>query len=172
MVVTLLKSWKRCMNNSIGICTKCNKKTVVVNKRHGLCNTCNKARLSAQKDRYGGNNTDNDDNNEHKGKQSQISLFKKVWDESNKKCQLTGKDLSWIVPYTSHWFSCFAHILPKGKYPRFKYLQKNILLVHYDIHYQLDMGTVDSVLRTIGQEGYDKWLLLRENLLAEYNSLR
>ena len=155
------------MNNSIGICTKCNKKTVVVNKRHGLCNVCNKARLSAQKDRYGGNNDDNTDNNP---KQSQISLFKTIWDESNKKCQLTGKDLSWITPYTSHWFSLFAHILPKGKYPRFKYLQKNILLVHYDIHYQLDMGTVDSILRTIGQEGYDKWMLLRENLLAEYNS--
>lgn len=168
------------MQYSKGKCTKCNKETVIVNKTHGLCNVCNKARLSAQKDRYGSKNTDNDDNNEHNSqntrysgnntKQSQISLFKTIWDESNKKCQLTGKDLLWITPYTSHWFSCFAHILPKGKYPRFKYLQKNILLVHYDIHYQLDMGTVDSILRTIGQEGYNKWLSLRENLLAEYNS--
>lgn len=155
------------MQYSKGKCSKCGKKTVIVNKTHGLCLYCNKARLTGQKDRYGGNNNDNNDNTP---KQSQISLFKTIWEESNKKCQLTGKDLSRITPYSSHWFSLFAHILPKGKYPRFKYLQKNILLVHYDIHYQLDMGTVDSILRTIGQEGYNKWLSLRENLLAEYNS--
>jgi hypothetical protein len=157
------------MNNSIGICNKCNKKTVIVNKTHGLCNNCNKARLSGQKGRYDTSNSENNSTEyNNTPKQSQIRLFEEIWNESNKKCQLTGKDLSWITPYTSHWFSCFAHILPKGKYPRFKYLKENIMLVHYDIHYLLDFGTVDQQLNGIGVEGVDSWNNKREKLLSEY----
>ena len=153
------------MQYSKGKCSKCGKETVIVNKTHGLCLYCNKARLAGQKDRYGGNNNDNNDNTP---KQSQISLFKTIWEESNKKCQLTGEDLSWIIPMSKYWFSCFAHILAKGKYPKYKYNINNILLVHPEVHYQLDFGTKDSQLRRIGQGGMDKWEELKENLLYGY----
>ena len=146
---------------SKGKCSRCGKETVIVNKTHGLCPICNKQRLGKQKTpRHG-----SDDNNDNK---SQISLFKTLWDNSNKKCQLTGKDLSWITPMSKYWFSCFAHILPKGKYPRFKYNINNILLVHPDVHYQLDFGTKDSQLKELGEGVVNRWSELRSELLRVY----
>lgn len=150
---------------SKGKCSKCGKETVIVNKTHGLCPICNKARLSGQKGRYDDNNNDDSNNTPE---QSLISLFKTIWDKSNKKCQLTGEDLSWITPMSNYWFSCFAHILPKGKYPKYKYNIKNILLVHPDVHYHLDFGTKDSQLRRIGRWGVDLWNRLRTELLYGY----
>ena len=146
----------------IGFCSVCGKKTVIVNKRHGLCNNCNRLRLDSQKGKYDGDdNTDND-------KKSQISLFNDIWASTEHKCQLTGKSLSDIIPYSTFWFSCFAHILPKGKYPKFKYNIENILLVHPDVHYQLDFGTKESQIKHIGSGGMDKWNKLREELLRVY----
>ena len=137
-----------------GICNTCNKKRLIVNKKHNLCNICNKQRLNKDKDKTNNN--------------SQVALFIEIWNNSDKKCQLTGENLSWIKPFTSYWFSCFAHILPKGRYPHIKYNIKNILLVHPEVHHHLDHGTDDSRLKRIGQGGVDKWERLKSEMLGVY----
>jgi len=71
---------------------------------------------------------------------SEIQLFKKVFLNLKKKwknkCLICQKTLNEddINP------SCFAHILPKGKYAEFRYFENNIWLVCWiEHHHQFDV---------------------------------
>jgi len=69
-------------------------------------------------------------------------LFKMIWAHSDKKSFLTNV---WLRDFlnTPLWYSCFAHVLPKGlnKYPYFKLYARNIVIVTPDEHHLIDNGT-------------------------------
>lgn len=55
----------------------------------------------------------------------QQELFKKIWETSNKKCEVCNKPLEY-----SH--EIFSHILGKGAYPNYKLNPDNIKLMCYE----------------------------------------
>jgi hypothetical protein len=76
------------------------------------------------------------------GFRNESEMFHKIWDERSHICQFTGENLEQFL-YRSDgmWFSCFAHILPKGRFPLFKLNSENVRLVYPGFHTIVDQGT-------------------------------
>ena len=55
-------------------------------------------------------------------------------------CPYTGQDITNYFN-TPLFYQCFAHVLPKGKYPYFKLNPKNVKVVHPEFHRIVDRGT-------------------------------
>jgi len=66
-------------------------------------------------------------------------FYQQIWEERNGRCEITGQPLG-----SEPLATMFHHILPKGKYPQFRYCKWNILLVHPDIHCQIE-DDIDKV---------------------------
>lgn len=66
-------------------------------------------------------------------------FYQGIWNERAGKCDITGKLLG-----SEPLSTMFHHILPKGKYPQFRYCKWNILLVDPDIHCQIE-DDIDKV---------------------------
>lgn len=98
------------------------------------------------------------------GFKNQVELFNHVWETSNKKCFVSGRDLTKVPAYK--WHNMFAHVLPKGKYSKWKLNPVNIVVLHPDIHYLYDFGTIEQQ----NNSGYDFEPLrkLKEQLKIEY----
>lgn len=78
---------------------------------------------------------------------SQIELFTDIWiNTKDKKCFVTGRALSGYL-YTEFWLNCFAHVLSKNKYPEWRLKYENIVLLHPDVHFLYDNGTLDRILK-------------------------
>jgi len=99
---------------------------------------------------------------------SQIDLFHEMWDEMQtpRICPVSGKKLDYLKG-TDLWYSCFAHVLPKGKYPRLKLLKEGVMVVHPDVHTLYDKGTKKQ------RDKFRNWrwdvlYLKREELLNKY----
>ena len=75
---------------------------------------------------------------------SQSELFKKIWETRPHYSELSGQPLDNIINIPYYWVWCFAHILPKGKYPMFKFEEENIVLVSPEEHRLIDFGTFDE----------------------------
>lgn len=58
------------------------------------------------------------------------------------------------------------HILPKGKYKRFKFLKENILLVHPEVHRLYDAGTEEQRIKS--GINFNIIYELRDNLKKQY----
>jgi hypothetical protein len=67
------------------------------------------------------------------GFDSEKDLFMYLWDNSDHKCRVSGKTLDMFFGTTRFW-SMFAHILPKGRYPEYRLNPDNVWIVHPDIH--------------------------------------
>ena len=88
---------------------------------------------------------------------SQKELFKRVWQKRKHKCYVCKKNLGY-EPKTFY----FAHILSKGAYPRYKFLEDNIVLLCREHHYQFDFqGTKDDKL-------FDKLNYKKQKLKQRY----
>jgi hypothetical protein len=78
---------------------------------------------------------------------AELSLFKLVWANSDKKSFITGV---WLRDYlnTPLWPNCFMHVLAKGqnKWPHFKCYAKNIILGSPLEHTLWDDGTEEGRL--------------------------
>lgn len=73
----------------------------------------------------------------------QKDLFCKIWLTRPPKSFITGYDLSrW--GNGSMFFSLFAHVLPKGKYPELKLKEENIVLLTPNEHALFDQGTEEK----------------------------
>ena len=82
------------------------------------------------------------------GFKGEADMFYKIWDERSHVCQFTGENLeSFIYRSDGLWFSCFAHLLPKGKFPLFKLNPENIRIVYPEFHTIVDQGTKDDRLK-------------------------
>jgi hypothetical protein len=68
---------------------------------------------------------------------NELEMFHQIWNERSHVCQFTGENLD----DTGLWINCFAHILPKGKFPLFKFNPENVRLVYPEFHRIIDRGT-------------------------------
>lgn len=63
-----------------------------------------------------------------------MGYYQEIWNERNCVCFETGKPLG-MEPLTLY----FHHILPKAKYPQYRYEKWNIVLLHPDAHSQAEI---------------------------------
>ena len=84
-----------------------------------------------------------------------FELYNEIWNERPHRCYLTNADLH-SLQGTEMWLSCFAHVVAKSKNKDLKFNKDNIILVHPDVHRQMDFGTAESLAREIGITGMQK----------------
>lgn len=84
-----------------------------------------------------------------------IEFYLELWENSNKKCQVSGKFLG-KDPLTTF----FHHILPKSRFPQYRWCKWNILIVDPEIHMQIELD-LDRVPKA--RQFYDDLLRLHEN---------
>jgi len=74
---------------------------------------------------------------------SQVELFNYIWKHSDKKSQISGCELK-DFKGTKLWLNCFAHVLDKKNYPKYRLLEDNVWLTHPKEHQFLDQGTEEQ----------------------------
>lgn len=106
------------------------------------------------------------------GFENQIDLFNWLWEDAkNEKgdviCSFTGERLNRFYN-TELWYSCFAHILAKGKYTYWKLNPKNVVVCLPDFHRIVDQG---SSLDRANHPNWDfrLWDQRKEELKIEYD---
>ena len=106
---------------------------------------------------------------------NQKELFKHIWDIREHKCWLTGQNLDrFIGTMFEPWL--FAHVLPKGKYPKMKLNPDNIVLLHPEVHTLVDnylLEYKDKVHYVSGvptKIPFEKFFNYKEELKIIYNS--
>lgn len=82
------------------------------------------------------------------GFDNQTDLFFYKWDEAKNEraeviCKYTGEHLNRYRNRQAFW-SCFAHVLPKGRFPYFKLNPDNIRVVDPVFHRIIDQGTTED----------------------------
>jgi hypothetical protein len=60
---------------------------------------------------------------------SEVELFEYLWATTPQKSFLTGEAIK-ISRDNDLWYSIFAHVLPKGKYPQFRLMPWNIVFLN------------------------------------------
>ena len=154
-----------------GICRECpddGKDRWLANNRLRLCDYHNKKRKVENKKQK----------NIDKGEETTLAEFyNKVWESRPHKSFLTGTPLL-EDKESSFWINQFAHVLPKGlsMYPKFKFYEKNIILLTAYEHTLLDFASENQrmmyqmLMRESGvQCDWEKIYTLRETLKQEYN---
>ena len=68
-------------------------------------------------------------------------LFREIWDEREDErgycyCYETNRELPGFT-FRSNT-CCFHHLLPKSKYPELEFCKENIVILHPDIHSQVE----------------------------------
>jgi hypothetical protein len=104
-------------------------------------------------------------------KTGERALFESLWETRTKVSYLSGKDLSRTPDFLM--LNIFAHVLPKGKYPKYRLNAENIIFLDPDEHYLLDFGTEDQ-REKYAKENNCSWediYRLAEKLKKEYNRL-
>ena len=100
---------------------------------------------------------------------SERTLFINIFNSRPKKCFLTHKPLpADLTPNTPnfHWY--FHHVLPKGLYPSFVMMPKNIVIVFPDVHYDIENLPEEKLLERYPL--YIELLNLKEELKEMYNA--
>ena len=82
------------------------------------------------------------------GFDSQIEMFQALWEQARDErgivtCPFTKERLNSFYN-TELWYSCFAHVLPKGRYTYWKLNPDNIRVVFPDFHFYVDQKTLES----------------------------
>ncbi len=103
---------------------------------------------------------------------SELSLFKFIWNISNKRSYLSGLHLR-SIEGTDLWFNLFAHILAKGQnqYPHFKLYIGNIKLLTPGEHALLDHGAESDRIKyskKVKTANWDNIYKLRDELRDLY----
>lgn len=74
----------------------------------------------------------------------QYNLFIEIWSERETKSEISDRSLKHMHPGHTKFVSMFAHILPKGKYTKYRTRKENIIVVHPDEHTLIDHGTEEQ----------------------------
>lgn len=82
------------------------------------------------------------------GFEDQVTLFNWLWDNAKDEkgvvtCPYTQEKLNRFYN-TELWYSCFAHVLPKGRYTYWKLNPKNLRVVLPDFHFCVDQQIRES----------------------------
>jgi len=84
---------------------------------------------------------------ETKSSSPQKDAMMSLWEKSNKKSEISGKNLikfyhDYITGKENHqFFWCFAHFLSKKTYTKLKCREDGMMLLHPDEHYLIDNMT-------------------------------
>ncbi len=106
------------------------------------------------------------------GFDNQQDLFAWLWQEAKDKngiviCPYTKERLNRFYN-TEMWYSCFAHVLPKGQYTYFKLNPKNIRVVFPEFHRIIDQGTsIDRINHPTWR--FDLWDGEKEEMRIQYD---
>lgn len=117
---------------------------------------------------------------EQYGFKSQPEVFENVWNKYEDErgfhyCWLTGVQIDrfWGNSRES-WM--FAHVLPKGRFPKWKLNPDNIRLLHPDVHTLVDNYTSDMENETHELDGratkinFKRWFNLQNELRRRYET--
>lgn len=100
-------------------------------------------------------------------------LFDDIWEDRVHKSFISGKPLDQYHG-TDFYVNMFAHVLAKGKYPKFRLEPENIVLLTPEEHTLLDHGTI-AQRKKYSEENlwvdWDKLFEHREYLKEKYNQL-
>lgn len=86
-------------------------------------------------------------------------LFKAIWNTRPRKSFISGENLG-----SDGYPWMFAHVLPKKKYPEFRLLAENIVLLTQEEHFLFDNG----VRSTLTGKGWQKLFDLEHKLKELY----
>jgi hypothetical protein len=75
---------------------------------------------------------------------SQIELFKYKWDNSTKRCYVTGECLK-KYEGGSKFLNLFAHVLRKSAFKEFRLYPNNIVLLSPEIHTMFDNAVLSNI---------------------------
>lgn len=108
------------------------------------------------------------------GYTSQIDMFESMWAKAliegkgKVKCPFTNEDITHYADgQMSFWLACFAHILPKSKYPSYKLNPDNVRIVYPEFHSIVDQGRFSDRFNHSTWK-WDEWDSLCEEKKSEY----
>lgn len=110
------------------------------------------------------------------GFNNQVEMFNDIWQlnsvNGTRYSQISNKPIN-IAQHSKLWYSCFAHVLPKGLYPKFRLYPKNIMLVLPIEHTLIDFGTEEQRKEYEVQNNcsFSIFYKLKELLKIEYRNL-
>lgn len=139
--------------------------TVIVNKRRHACKKCNESAKDEKRGR------------KKKGlglkkPTGEKAIFDEIWGDRLHRSFVSGKNLDKFAK-DDRYYSLFMHVLPKGKYPKFRLKKENIVLGTPWEHILFDQGTVEQrheyALRN--NISWKPLYELRDSLIEEYSEL-
>jgi len=89
--------------------------------------------------------------------QKDIAFYTRIWEKSNRRCKITNRYLG-DEPLTTF----FHHILPKSRFPEYRWCEWNVIMLHPEVHAQVEID-IDRVPGA--RELYEK--LLEKHLNGE-----
>lgn len=98
-------------------------------------------------------------------------MFLEKWNLSDKRSEISGKDLSHIEVGSNMWRRCMAHVLPKGKYPLYRTYIENMMLLDPEEHQLVDQGTEEQRKAYKNTHPFVKWEIFyskQEELKRKY----
>jgi len=131
------------------ICKSCGKKQYIVNKKHLLCTICNQEKI--HKKPY----IEIIKEKQQRYKQNQVKrslkmidemdlTYEKVFNQASKPlcCAECGRKLNQNLRENGKIIDRFrfSHILPKSKYPEFKYDTRNFFILCFKCHQKWEFG--------------------------------
>lgn len=93
----------------------------------------------------------------------QAQLFKQIWDKRLHESYISETFLGDEMKA-----QFFAHVIPKGSYPKFKLYEKNIVLLTFEEHILWDHQRDKIRANKIWLKKWEKLFLLEEKLKTEY----
>lgn len=103
-----------------------------------------------------------------KSSPSEMELFNKIWETREHNCFVTEVylgDKEYLLN-TNQFHFIFHHVLRKGNYPKFKYYDKNIIMVSPDVHINIESKAMSDLIKK--DKRYDKIEILYNHLKEEY----
>jgi len=100
------------------------------------------------------------------GFKNELEMFMNIWHDRSHICEFTGNNLE-KYRGTHLFFSCFLHILPKGKFPLFKLNAENVVLGDPEFHRIVDAGTKADRLKHPLWD-FDRWDKLVYQMKEKY----
>lgn len=94
-------------------------------------------------------------------------MFEFLWETKSHKSEISGRNLENIALF----FSMFAHILDKKKFPLFRYNPENIMIIHPMEHVLIDAGSASSRQKykeEFPSANFMEFYLRKEELLKQY----
>jgi hypothetical protein len=109
--------------------------------------------------------------NKYREPTGEAEIFEEIWNERPHKSEISGRDVGCFEDFM--FPNLFAHVLPKGKYPKFRLRKDNIMILNPREHLLIDMGTQAQ------RDAYEKenncsfrvFYERQEQLKQEYNQL-